>query len=332
MVFRAIYRFAFITALVSLLMAVVITVSCGPTEEEKDILSIMVVMNPGGIKDKSYNALMWSGLQDVIEDFRVEVNYRAPDTLEGGVEAVNEAVEEEYEVIILMPRLLVPEVESQIKENHEVRFIAIDKPLDYENTTSINFDNYQAGYLAGFIASEFSERKTIGFLGADKTTMTTDLNKGFINGARRNDEEVEVLSGYLEDFQSLTDREVLQRKVEDLFSKGVDVIFSPTGYASLTVYELTAKANKLAVGFGSNQDYYEEGYIITSVLRRLDMAIYEVMEDMVRRGEVEAEYNYDLDGNYIDYTVDNFSDLFLTEEFKVKLKHIKDELKSEKVS
>jgi basic membrane protein A len=286
-------------------------------------------MNPGGIKDKSYNSSVWSGIQMLVKEMQIDIKSSSAETLKAGRTQIEKAISNGSNLIVILPRLLIPEVEDIIKKNPEVEFIIFDNELNYKNVTPILFDNYQAGFLAGYIASRLSESRTIGFLGADKTTMTADLNKGYINGAKRYDEKIRVISEYLENYEALTDKKAIKNKTDKLLSEGVDIIFPPTGIASLTVYELIAQKNKLAIGFDANQDYYEEGYIITSIIRKLDLAIYEVITDILN-GEPENTYQYSIEDDYIDYSQDTFSDLFLTPEIKKELDNIKDELTSEK--
>jgi len=324
-IFRVLIFFAVLIASLSL--------TCEKDREKREgVMSVALIMNPGGIKDKSYNASLWSGVQNAVMDLNVELEYNSPDTIEDGLKSINKAIEGGYDVVIIMPRALSTEAVDIIKHNPETVFITIDSPLNLANVVDIKFDNYQAGYLAGFIASIISKSETIGFIGADKTQMTTELYKGYINGAKRDNETVKVMSEYLEDLDSLQNRKLIEEKVVSLTSQGVDVIFTPTGIASLTVFEVVAKHNKLAIGFDANQDYYEEGFIVTSVVRRLDLAIYGVLQDVLKSGVEKREYIFDLEDDFIDYSVDNFSDLFLTEEIKMRIEKVKEELKSEKVT
>ena len=180
------------------------------------------------------------------------------------------------------------------------------RPVDgLDNVSYMQFADNQSSYLAGVAAALTSRTGTIGFVGGVDIPEIWTFHAGYEAGARSVDPDIEVLFEYLSqppDFGGFGDAEGAEAAATDMYTAGADVVFHAAGDAGVGIFEAATELSteeRQLWAIGVDSDQFEIGlnsrvrsirrhgvdHILTSVLKRVDMATYEVVEDY-KRGEL----------------------------------------------
>jgi len=164
------------------------------------------------------------------------------------------------------------------------RFIVIDAMAANDKVKSIQFDNFEAGYMAGAAAAAVTKNCKAGFIGGTRNKVILDFENGFkaaflknIPAVKKGDIMVEYVAGGAEGF---SDTPAGEKLADKMYSAGCDVIFAAAGASGLGAIESAKKRKRYIIGVDSDQDSIAPGRVVTSVIKRMDSAILNLAEDI----------------------------------------------------
>jgi basic membrane protein A and related proteins len=115
------------------------------------------------------------------------------------------------------------------------------------------------------------------------------------------------------------------------YNKGVDVIFGAAGASTYGLFDAAEEKKKLSIGVDSNQNWVKPGYVLTSMLKRVDVAVYDVIKEVKDGKFAGGTERFGLENKGIDYALDEHNDKLLTAENRKKLEEIKKLILSGKI-
>lgn len=187
-----------------------------------------------------------------------------------------------------------------------VNFIVIDGKSSRKNVKSIVFNNREAGYLAGAVAAQITASRKIGFIGGKETEVIFDFEKGFREAARKVSKDIEVASRYISKGNDGYSNEKAGFEIaNEMYKSGADILFAAAGESGLGSIDAARTNKKYIIGVDSDQDGIAKGLVITSVIKRLDAAIVNLMQDIATGKYTNDEIVYNV-GN-VGFTLSNFS-------------------------
>ena len=161
-----------------------------------------------------------------------------------------------------------------------LRFNLIDAIAEARNVRSITFRAYEGCYLTGVIAALTSRSGKIGFIVAMDIPLLREFVDGFRDGALATRPDVAVLVSVVGTtpaaFNDPTSAAELARSQ---FAQGVDVVFAGAGASNLGIFDAARQAGRFAIGVDSNQNPLAPGTILTSMLKRVDVAVRSALDD-----------------------------------------------------
>lgn len=183
-------------------------------------------------------------------------------------------------------------VETVAGEYPQVRFVLLDAEVRLPNVTSIIFREQQAAYLAGVVAAGLSRSGTIGFIGGMDNPVIRRFRCGYETGARRVNPAISVLGSYVDMSSSgFRSPEKAAKLALMQIDRGADVLFAAAGRSGVGVLDEAARRGKYSIGVDANQNGRHPGMILTSALKRVDIAVYRALRDGrngTLRGGVQA--------------------------------------------
>jgi len=185
--------------------------------------------------------------------------------------------------------------------------------VDAPNVRSIVFAEEQGSYLVGMAAAMASETGTVGFIGGMDIPLIRNFACGYAQGAKAANADVTVISNMTGTTPAAWNDPV---KGSELTlaqkSQGADVVYAAAGGTGVGVLQTAADEGILSIGVDSNQNYLHPGQVLTSMLKRVDNAVYDAF---VAGTELEAGFNVmDLSNGGVGYAVDeNNADLITAE-------------------
>lgn len=284
---------------------------------------IGVAYDVGGRGDLSFNDSAYEGLRQAVEEFDATCTEAEAGPGEQDAdreERLRQLADAGFNPILAIGFIYSPNVYKVAQEYPEVDFAVVDgyvtfanpdgamEPLD--NATDLNFAAEQGSFLVGVAAALKTESGTVGFLGGVNGPLIQSFEAGFKAGVEAADPEVEVLTTYLsqaDPVQGFENRSGGLTASNGLYDDGADIVYHAAGKSGLGLFDAVAERGEgfWAIGVDSDQyltaDPAAQPRILTSMLKRVDVGIYEYLVAF-NEGAVEGGIvNYDLAGDGVGY-------------------------------
>lgn len=295
-------------------------------------VKVGLVTDVGGVNDGSFNQSAWEGLQKASEDLGIEVSYLESATDADYEPNIENFVDDEYDLIICVGYMLADACKAAAEENPDQKFAIIDDATnaDLPNVTCLMFEQAQASYLVGYVAGLTTESNTVGFVLGMSTDTMNQFGYGYCAGVLDANADAKILQMNVNAFN---DAATGKSDANSMITNGADVIFHAAGGSGLGVIEACDEANSetspvWAIGVDSDQSGLAPNTIITSAMKRVDNACYDVAEAILNGTLESGVITYDLSQGGVDIaaTTDNLSEDVVTAVNDVKAKIISGEV------
>jgi len=267
----------------------------GTTGEKTDQeFSVAMVTDVGGIDDKSFNQSAWKGIKEFGEANNLAegdgYTYLQSQSDADYTTNLNSLARKNYNLIFGVGFMMEESINEIAGQQKDYNFSIIDGAVDQPNVASILFKEQEASFLAGIAAGLTTESNKVGFIGGVTGAVIERFEAGFIAGVEAVNPDAEVEVQYAEAFDKA---EMGQSIASKMYSSGVDVIFHAAGGTGNGLFkearDLKQKnpdRNVWAIGVDSDQaaegvveiDGEEQNIIITSALKRVDVAVKDISE------------------------------------------------------
>ncbi|MGP9803751.1 BMP family lipoprotein [Paracoccus sp. NSM] len=235
-----------------------------------------LIYDLGGKFDKSFNEAAFMGAQRWAEE--TGGTYRE---LEMQSEAQREQalrrLAESGSNPIVMAGFAFGDVLGQVAPDYpDTKFAIIDMVVDQPNVQSVVFTEEQGSYLAGVMAGMASESGTVGFIGGMDIPLIHKFHCGFAQGFRSVQPEGTVVMNFTGTTPAAWNDPVRGGELARAqISQGADVIYAAAGGTGIGVLQAAADEGILSVGVDSNQNALHPGQVLTSMVKRVDNAVFE---------------------------------------------------------
>lgn len=247
---------------------------------------VALITSMGGLGDKSFNDMAAKGLEKAEKEFGIESKIIEPGAVTEGERYLSSLAKMGYDLILTLEYGHADMVERVAPQFPETTFGVFNLVVNQPNVVSVVFKEHQASFLAGALAAmvtkdsnieETNNEKTIGVIGGVDSPGINKFLVGYEEGANYIDEDVKVLSSYANSFEDpSTGRELSLVQI----NRGADVIFQVAGATGQGIIEAVDQKDKFAIGVDADQDYMAKGNVLTSVMKRMDVAVYELCQNL----------------------------------------------------
>ena len=298
-------------SLLTVLFLTLLLPACRPQDGKRqpgDKIHVGLVFDIGGKDDRSFNAAAWEGAKRAKEQLPIvlrDVEPGDPSSIEPAMRAF---AERGYDLIIGVGFAQAEIMEQVAKDYPEIHFAIIDGVIDLPNTASLVFKEHEGSYLVGMIAGRTTKTDTIGFIGGMDIPLIHRFQKGYEEGAQAVNPDVRLITNYV----GVTDaawnnpgkgKELAVAQI----GKGADVIFTAAGNSGLGAFDAAEQYNKLVIGVDSNQNWMKPGFVLTSMVKRVDNAVYSIIEDEIAGRFKPGFHVYGLENEGVAYSLDQYN-------------------------
>jgi basic membrane protein A len=287
-------------------------------------MHVGIVFDIGGKNDRSFNSAAWAGvkcaetgrLPDGSDCGKQPLNIILRDIEPGSPTSIEPAMrafaERGYQLIIGVGFAQAPIMELVAKDYPSIHFAIVDGVSDLPNVASLVFKEHEGSYLVGMLAAQASKTGTIGFLGGMDIGLIHRFEVGYEEGARSINPNIHVIQTYV----GVTDaawnnpgkgKEIALAQI----AKGADVIFAAAGNSGLGAFDAVeqqglreGRATHFVIGVDSNQNMLKPGFVLTSMVKRVDNAAYQIVEDVVNGRFTAGLHVYGLEKDGVGYAMD----------------------------
>src|SRR6476620_1488851 len=283
-------------------------------------IKVGIVFDIGGKNDRSFNAAAWEGVQKAEKDMDIclyDVEPGNPTSIEPAMRAF---AEKNFDLIIGIGFAQGPIMQSVATDYPNIKFAIIDGVIfeadgktPKQNVADLVFREHEGSYLVGMIAASKSKTGVLGFLGGMDIPLIHKFETGYAEGAKSVNPNIRVIDNYV----GVTDnawnnpgkgKELSLAQID----KGADVIFTAAGNSGLGAFDAVeqygktnGEANKFVIGVDSNQNMVKPGFVLTSMVKRVDNAVYDVVKEVLDGRFQSGFHSFGLDKDGVAYAMDD---------------------------
>ena len=321
----------FIGALAALALATFGALGSGAVKAEE--FSPAIVFDMGGKFDKSFNEAAYNGA----EKFKAEsgIEYREYEVTNPSQreQAMRNMARRGATVIIAMGFAQAAAVETVAKEFPDTKFTLIDMVVDLPNVQSVIFKEHEGSFLVGMAAALASKTGKVGFIGGMDIPLIRKFALGYVEGAKYVNADIEVYQNMTGTTPSAwNDPTKGGELARSQFDRGADVVYAAAGGTGVGVYQAAKDAGKLAIGVDSNQNYIHPGTMLTSMVKRVDVAVYDAFMT-AKNGTWQGGFKIlGLAEDGVGFAIDEYNRDLVSADMEMKIEAARQDIISAKIS
>ena len=238
-----------------------------------------VVFDMGGKFDKSFNQGVAEGVEKFKEETGVAYSEFEVTNPAQREQAIRRMAQRGANPILGIGFAQAEPLEAVAKDFPDVQFTIVDGVVDLPNVQSIVFKEHEGSFLVGLIAAMASESDAVGFVGGMDIPLIRRFGCGYEQGAKFVNADIEVVQNMTGTTPAAWNNPGRGSELaKSQFDSGVDVVYAAAGGTGVGVYQAAEDGSKLAIGVDSNQNYLHPGTMLTSMLKRVDVAAYDTFK------------------------------------------------------
>lgn len=277
-----------------------------------------VIFDLGGKFDKSFNESAFNGAQRWAEETGgtfAEVELTSDAQRE---QALRRFAEDGKNPIVMAGFAFATALEEVAADYPDTKFQIIDMVVDQPNVRSIVFAEEQGSYLVGMAAAMAAEGGTIGFIGGMDIPLIRNFACGYAQGAKAVNPDITVIANMTGTTPAAWNDPVKGSELTlAQISQGAEVVYAAAGGTGVGVLQTAADEGILSIGVDSNQNYLHPGQVLTSMLKRVDNAVYDAF---TAGTDLEPGFNVmNLSNGGVGYAVDENNAELITAEMTAAL-------------
>lgn len=265
-----------------------------PRARSQSDLSVALIIAQGGLGDRSYNDSAFAGLTLAASELGVKVfPIESADPVGEAEQLLRTAAETGFDLVITLEFSHFEPLARIAPDYPDTTFAIVNIVVDQPNVVSIMFDEHTGSFLAGALAGlvttdpnieQTNPEAVLGVIGGVKSSGIDVFLYGYLQGACAVNPDAQVLMAYSNDFG---DPGKGREMALAMHEQGADVVFQVAGGTGAGVIEAAKDENFFAIGVDSDQDYLAPGNVLTSMLKRVDVAVYNTIE-LATKGELQG--------------------------------------------
>ena len=278
----------------------------------------------GGKFDRSFNQSSSDGVQRFTKATGIAVREFEIQNASQREQVLRQFSRRGASVIVAVGFTQASAVETVAKEFPDVKFAVIDAVVELPNVESINFREQESSYLCGMAAAMASKTGKVGFVGGMDIPLIRKFALGYRAGVAYVDPKAEVIENMTGTTPAAwTNPSLGAELAKSQFGRGADVVFHAAGATGIGVMQAAADDGLLSIGCDSNQDYLHPGSVLTSAVKRVDVAVETVFTDAKAGTWKSGSRVLGLAENGVDYSLDEFNRKLMTPEMERRLNQAK---------
>lgn len=237
-----------------------------------------LIFDLGGKFDKSFNESAFNGAQRWAEETGGSYNEVELQSEAQREQALRRFAEAGNNPIVMVGFAFGDSLGEVAADYPDTKFAIIDMVVEQPNVRSVVFNEHEGSYLVGMMAAMASESGTVGFIGGMDIPLVRKFACGYVQGVKAVNADAKVIQNMTGTTPAAWNDPVKGSELTQAqISQGADVVYAAAGGTGVGVLQTAADEGILSVGVDSNQNYLHPGKVLTSMVKRVDNAVYEAM-------------------------------------------------------
>ena len=276
-----------------------------------------VIFDLGGKFDRSFNQASFEGAERFMAETGIAYEGFELQTDAQREQALRRYAERGHNPVVVAGFSYGSAMETVSQEFPDTSFTIIDMVVEQPNVRSVVFNEHEGSYLVGVLAALASKSGKVGFVGGMDIPLIQKFACGYVQGVKATNPDAEV-------FQNMTGTtgaawndpvrggELAKSQID----RGADVVYHAAGGTGIGVLQAAADAGALGIGVDSNQNYLHPGQVLTSMLKRVDLATYNAMMDVQKGQFTPGIQVMGLAEDGVGYSIDDNNKALITPEMQ----------------
>ncbi len=244
--------------------------ACAPAAHA--IVRAGMVTDVGGLGDHSYNDAAYAGLVEARDRLGMKIAVLQSQSVPDFGSMLTTLANDGYDETFGVGYDFVNDLRETARRFPQRHFSLVDATLDEPNVTSLTFREEEGSFLAGALAAMTSKTHVLGFLGGIDVPLIRKFDAGFLAGAHEIDPHAVVLVKYVGNFNDVATGAEL---AGIMYDAGADIVYTAAGKAGLgAMQQVRGRSGDYVIGVNSDQDGMVPGKVLTSMLKRVDVAVF----------------------------------------------------------
>ena len=300
-------------------------------------VNVGIVFDLGGRGDKSFNDGAYLGAERAEKELGVHVRFIEPGEGSDRESGLRLLAAEGMNLVIGVGFIFTDDLTQLAKEYPNTSFAGVDYSLATDkagkvipppaNLAALKFREEQGSFLVGALAALVGKSKKVGFVGGMNFPLIQKFEAGYIAGVKQVCADCEVISQYAgvtpEAFRNPGKGKELALSQ---YQQGVNIIFHASGSTGLGVFEAARQTNKLAIGVDADQYHEAPGFVLTSMVKRVDNAVFDAIKRVKEQRFQGGVYQYGLAENGVGYVYDKNNEALIPPAARAKLEELKQQI------
>ena len=295
-----------ILAMILALVMCLSLVACGGGSDAQsddaavETIKIGMVTDTGGINDQSFNQTTWEGLQALVAEAPTfEIAHLVSKTEADYDTNIQTFIDDEYDLILCTGFALAEATRKAAEANPDQKFAILDDASnsDLENVACLMFAQEQASYLVGIVAGMMTESNVVGYVQGMVFDTMNLFGIGFITGVQAANPDATVLQY---NANSFGDAAAGATAVKNFVTQGADVVYHAAGATGAGVITGCQENKIYAIGVDCDQSYLAPETVITSAMKRVDIAAQDISKAVKNGTFTAGVITYDINNGGVD--------------------------------
>jgi basic membrane protein A len=302
-----------------------------------DAVDVGVVFDLGGRGDKSFNDGAYLGAERAEKELGVRVRFIEPGEGSDRESGLRLLAAEGMDLVVGVGFIFTDDLTQLAKEYPNTKFAGVDYSVATDkdgrvvppppNLAALKFREEQGSFLVGALAALVGKSKKVGFVGGMDFPLIQKFEMGYKAGVKRVCPDCEIISQYAgvtpEAFRNPGKGKELALSQ---YQQGVNVIFHASGSTGLGVFEAARQTGKLAIGVDADQFNEAPGFVLTSMVKGVDNAVFDAVK-RVKEGRFQGGiYQYGLAENGVGYVYDANNEKLIPADVRARLESLKQDI------
>ena len=308
-----------------------------------DAVDVGIVFDLGGRGDKSFNDGAYIGAERAEKELGVRIRFIEPGEGSDREAGLRLLAAEGMDIVIGVGFIFTDDLTQLAREYPNTNFAGVDYSVAQDkdgkviqppgNLAALKFREEQGSFLVGAIAALVGKSKKVGFVGGMNFPLIHKFEMGYIAGVKSVCPDCEVLSQYAgvtpEAFRNPGKGKELALSQ---YQQGVNVIFHASGSTGLGVFEAARQTGKLAIGVDADQYKEAPGYVLTSMVKRVDNAVFDAIKRVKEKRFKGGIYQYGLAEDGVGYVYDKNNEKMIPADVRARVEVLKQEIIAGRIS
>ncbi len=287
-------------------------------------IKVGLIYDVRGRGDLSFCDAAYAGAKKAKEKWDITLKEINPKQSTDTEIALRRLAELKFDLIIGVGFLFREPMNRVAADFPNVNFALIDAEAKPNNVASLIYKAHEGTFLAGVIAALKTKSKKVGFVGGMKIPLVEAFEIGFNAGIKKTNPEIKLQANYVGVTPQAFDDPAKGKELAlAQYKNGVDIILVAAGASGLGVIEAAMETKKYVIWVDSNGNGLIPGQVLTSIIKGVELSVYQMIENVVNNSFTGGVKNYGLKEGGVEYIVDEENKNLLSEEIIEKVEEFK---------